>query len=40
MKDDIYFEKAEALLKSEHDSMTQVIKEEVAAIKRKALSKV
>lgn len=42
MKDDIsgYFEKAKALLKSEHDSMTQVIKEEVAAAKRKALSKV
>jgi len=35
----IYFEKAKAQLKSEHDSMTQKIKEEVAASKRKALSK-
>jgi hypothetical protein len=42
MTDDIsgYFEKAKAQLKSEHDSMAQRIKEEVAASKRKALSKV
>lgn len=42
MTDDIsgYFEKAKAQLKSEHDSMAQSIKEEVAASKRKALSKV
>lgn len=35
-----HFEKAKAQLKSEHESMTQRIKEEVAASKRKALSKV
>jgi hypothetical protein len=35
-----HFEKAKAQLKSEHESMTQKIKEEVAASKRKALSKV
>jgi hypothetical protein len=42
MTDDIsgYFEKAKAQLKSEHDSMVQRIKGEVAASKRKALSKV
>jgi hypothetical protein len=42
MTDDIsvHFEKAKAQLKSEHDSMTQKVKEEVAASKRKALSKV
>ena len=42
MTDDIsgYFEKAKAQLKSEHVSMAQRIKEEVAASKRKALSKV
>jgi len=42
MTDDIsgYFEKAKAQLKSEHDSMAQRIKEEVAASKGKALSKV
>jgi hypothetical protein len=42
MTDDIsaYFEKAKAQLKSEHESMAQKIKEEVAASKRKALSKV
>jgi hypothetical protein len=42
MTDDIsaYFEKAKEQLKSEHDSMAQKIKEEVAASKRKALSKV
>ena len=42
MTDDIsdHFEKAKAQLKSEHDSMTQQIKEEVAAGKRKALSKI
>lgn len=42
MTDDIsgYFEKAKAQLKSEHESMAQRIKEEVAASKRKALSKV
>ncbi|HXV46254.1 MAG TPA: hypothetical protein VD736_06245 [Nitrososphaera sp.] len=42
MTDDIsgYFEKAKAQLKSEHESMAQKIKEEVATSKRKALSKV
>ena len=35
-----YFEKAKSQLKSEHDSMVQKIKEEVAAGNRKALSKV
>jgi hypothetical protein len=42
MTDDIsgYFEKAKTQLKSEHDSMVQRIKEEVATSKRKALSKV
>jgi hypothetical protein len=42
MTDDIsgHFEKAKAQLKSEHDSMIQQIKEEVAAGKRKALSKI
>jgi hypothetical protein len=42
MTDDIsaHFEKAKAQLKSEHDSMTQKIKEEVSASKRKTLSKV
>jgi len=42
MTDDIsgYFEKAKAQLKSEHESMAQRIKEEIAASKRKALSKV
>jgi hypothetical protein len=42
MTDDIsgYFERAKAQLKSEHDSMAQGIKEEVAASKRKALSKI
>lgn len=42
MTDDIssHFEKAKAQLKSEHDSMTQRIREEVAASKRKAMSKV
>jgi len=42
MTDDIsgYFEKAKTQLKSEHDSMVQRIKEEVAMSKRKALSKV
>jgi hypothetical protein len=42
MTDDIsgYFEKAKAQLKSEHDSMTQKIKEEINGSRRKALSKV
>lgn len=42
MTDDIssYFEKAKTQLMSEHDSMVQRIKEEIAASKRKALSKV
>ncbi|HEX2014350.1 MAG TPA: hypothetical protein VLA68_03900 [Nitrososphaera sp.] len=35
-----YFEKAKTQLRSEHESMVQKIKEEVAASKRKALSKV
>lgn len=42
MTDEIsgYFEKAKAQLKSEHDSMVQIIKEEIDVSKRKALSKV
>jgi hypothetical protein len=42
MTDDIsgYFETAKTQLKSEHDSMVQRIKEEIAASKRKTLSKV
>jgi hypothetical protein len=35
-----HVEKSKAELKAEHDSMVQKIKEEVAASKRKALSKV
>jgi hypothetical protein len=35
-----HFEKSKEELKAEHDSMVQKIKEEVAASKRKALSKV
>jgi len=35
-----HFEKSKGELKAEHDSMVQKIKEEVAASKRKALSKV
>ena len=35
-----HFEKAKAQLKSEHESMVQKIKEEIAASKRRALSKV
>ncbi|HWS20295.1 MAG TPA: hypothetical protein VN239_06370 [Nitrososphaera sp.] len=35
-----YFEKAKAQLKSEHDSMVQRIKDDIAASKRKTLSKV
>jgi hypothetical protein len=34
-----HFEKAKAQLKAEHDSMTQRLKEEIAASKRKALTK-
>ena len=34
-----HFEKAKAQLKAEHDSMTQRLKEEMAASKRKALTK-
>ncbi|MEW6604398.1 MAG: hypothetical protein AB1351_06870 [Thermoproteota archaeon] len=34
-----YFERAKAELKSERDAMVQKVKEEVAASKRKALSK-
>ena len=42
MTDDIssHFEKAKVQLKSEHESMVQKIKEEIAASKRRALSKV
>ncbi len=35
-----YFEDAKAQLKAERDSMAQKIKEDVAASKRKALTKV
>ncbi len=34
-----YFEKSKADLKTEHESMIKKIKEEIAASKRKALSK-
>jgi hypothetical protein len=35
-----YFEKAKAELKAEHDSMVERIKDDIAASKRKALSKI
>ena len=35
-----HFEKAQALLKSEHDLMIQKIKEEISQSKQKALSKI
>jgi len=35
-----YFEKAKTQLKAEHDSMVQRIKDDIAASKRKTLSKV
>jgi hypothetical protein len=35
-----YFEKANAELKAEHDSMVEKIKDDIAASKRKALSKI
>jgi hypothetical protein len=35
-----YFEKSKAELKTAHDSMIQKIKEDIAASKRRALSKV
>jgi hypothetical protein len=35
-----HVEKAKSVLKNEHDSMVQKIKEEVSANKKKALSKV
>ena len=35
-----YFGKANAQLKAEHDSMVQRIKDDIAASKRKTLSKV
>jgi hypothetical protein len=42
MTDEIssYFEKAKAQLKSEHDSLLEKIRDDVAASKRKALSKI
>ena len=42
MTDEIsgYFEKAKAQLKAEHDSMVEKIRDDVAASKRKALSKI
>jgi hypothetical protein len=42
MTDEIssYFEKAKAQLKAEHDSMMKKIKDDIVAIKRKALSKI
>ncbi len=35
-----YFEKAKAELKAEHNSMVEKIKDDIAASKRKALSKI
>jgi hypothetical protein len=35
-----YFEKAKTQLKVEHDSMVEKIKDDIAASKRKALSKI
>jgi hypothetical protein len=35
-----HFEKARAVLKSEHDSMVQKIKEEISKSKQRALSKI
>jgi hypothetical protein len=35
-----YFEKAKAELKAEHESMVEKIKDDIAASKRKALSKI
>jgi hypothetical protein len=35
-----YFEKAKTQLKGEHDSMVEKIKDDIAASKRKALSKI
>jgi hypothetical protein len=35
-----YFGRAKAQLKAEHDSMVEKIKDEIAASKRKALSKI
>jgi hypothetical protein len=42
MTDEIssYFEKAKAQLKSEHDLLLEKIRDDVAASKRKALSKI
>lgn len=40
MTDADYFEKSKAHLKSERDSMVQKIKDDIAASKRKAMSKV
>jgi hypothetical protein len=42
MTDEIsnYFEKAKAQLKAEHDSMVEKIRDDIAASKRKALSKI
>jgi hypothetical protein len=34
-----YFEKSKAQLKAEHDSMVQKLKDDIAASKRKAMSK-
>jgi hypothetical protein len=35
-----YFEKAKAQLEAEHDSMVKKIRDDIAASKRKALSKI
>jgi hypothetical protein len=35
-----YFEKGKTQLKSEHDSMVEKIKDDIAASKRKTLSKI
>jgi len=35
-----FFEKSREKLKKEHDSMIEMIKDEISAIKKKALSKI
>jgi len=35
-----FFEKSREKLKKEHDSMIEMIKEEISSIKKKALSKI
>jgi hypothetical protein len=43
MTDDIianYFDKARTVLKTEHDSMVQKVKEDISQSKKKAMSKI